>query len=483
MKATYGNIRTTADLRREIVGINTKVPLLDGSSRRYIFLDNAASTPTFRSVLRTIEEFMPWYSGVNRGLGFKAVVSTEVYNQTHRAAGEFVGADLSQNVVLFGKNTTECVNQLSRHFHFLENDIVLTTLMEHHSNDLPWRKYAKVIHSGILDDGSVDLAALRQQLKIHAGKIKLVAISGASNVTGICNPVHEVAEWAHEIGAKIFVDAAQLVAHRPVNILPNDHPQHIDFIAYSAHKLYAPFGIGVLIGPSEFFAGDTPDFVGGGTVSYVGIDEVEWTGLPHREEAGSPNVVGAVALSESIAMLRSVGMQAIADHEHHLLEYAIPKMEKLPGVLIYGPVRNVKNKVGVIPFNIEDMDHSLVATILSTEGGVGVRNGNFCAQVYMRALLHVSQEDEKMKRASRCDSPILPGMVRASFGCYNNEEDVDIFLDMLDRVCRKEYRGRYSIDPLSGMYVAEGFNIQPAEYFQRLRKLEEGTLIAEAGTL
>lgn len=457
---------TLSDLRPDIVGLNSKVPLLDGTERRYVFLDNAASTPTFRTVLKRIEEFMPWYSGVHRGMGFKALLATNVYDETHRVAGRFVGADLSRNLVVFGRNTTDSINQLAKHFHFTVDDIVISTLMEHHSNDLPWRKHARVIHVGILPDGSVDLHELRSELRNHAGRIRLVAVSGASNVTGICNPIHEIAEWSHAVGARIFVDAAQLVAHRGVDILPNDHSQHIDFIAYSAHKLYAPFGVGVLVGPAEFFAAGEPDVVGGGTVAYVGIEDVEWGSLPQREEAGSPNVVGAVALAESISILTCVGMQTIAEHEQHLLEYALARLKKMPGVRIYGPTENLSNKVGVIPFNVDGMDHALVATILSTEGGIGVRNGNFCAQPYMRKLLNVSAEEEKLKRAARCDNPILPGMVRASFGCYNNEEDIDAFLEMLGRIVRREYLGQYTVHPVTGLYAAKGYEVAAHKHFR-----------------
>jgi selenocysteine lyase/cysteine desulfurase len=466
MKPTNGTPLTLSGLRHEIVGIDTKVPLLDGSERRYVFLDNAASTPTFRSVLKCVEDFMPWYSGVHRGTGFKAVVATNVYDQAHRLAGEFVGADLGSNVVLFGKNTTECINILAYRFQFKPNDVVVSTSVEHHSNDLPWRKHCTVIHVGINTDGSINLQELRDALKAYKGRVRLVAVSGASNVTGICSPIHEIAAWAHAEGAKIFVDVAQLAPHRPINILPNNNPQHIDFVAYSAHKMYAPFGIGVLIGPRDFFDKGEPNHVGGGTVSYVGADEVEWTSPPQKDEAGSPNVVGAVALAEALTMLRAVGMDTIARHEQNLLEYAIPRMKKINGLRLYGPTEDVSGKVGVIPFTIDGMDHALVATILSVEGGVGVRNGNFCAQPYMRKLLGVSPEEEKEKRAARCDNPALPGMVRASFGCYTNEEDIAIFLEALEKIARRQYRGTYTVDPITGMYRVKGYTVDASKHFR-----------------
>jgi selenocysteine lyase/cysteine desulfurase len=466
MQPSNGTPLTFAALRSNVLGIDHQVPLLNGTFRRYVFLDNAASTPTFRRVMQRMEEFLPWYSGVHRGVGFKAVLSTNVYEQAHHAAGEFVGADPRANTVIFVKNSTEALNKITHYARFGPDDIVLATGMEHHSNDLPWRKVCRVVHAGILPDGSVDVPALKRALAAHAGKVKFVAVTGAANVTGICNPIHDIAEWAHEAGAKIVVDAAQLVPHRPVNVLPNDDPRHLDFLVYSAHKMYAPFGIGVLVGPRDFFEGHEPDIVGGGTVGYVGFDEVEWAGLPQKEEAGSPNVVGAVALAEAINILRGVGMAGIAAHEQQLLAYALTKMKKIPGVRIYGPTEDLTDKVGVIPFAVAGMDHALVATILSAEGGIGVRNGNFCAQPYMRKLLNVSQEEEKASRASRCDAPMLPGLVRASFGCYTNEEDIDIFVEALEKIAHSQYEGTYTIHPETGMYMVEGYDIDASRYFR-----------------
>ena len=167
------------DLRREIVGINTRVPLLDGRETPYVFLDNAASTPAFKGVLRAIEEFLPWYSGVHRGTGFKSLLATDVFDAAHDAVGDFVGADLATNVVIFTKNTTECVNKLSNRFCFVPGDVVVTTMMEHHSNDLPWRKNASMIHIGVTADGHLDVAALKSVLTRERGRVKLVAVSGA----------------------------------------------------------------------------------------------------------------------------------------------------------------------------------------------------------------------------------------------------------------------------------------------------------------
>jgi selenocysteine lyase/cysteine desulfurase len=458
------------ELRDDIVGIDTMVPTLDGSQRRYVFLDNAASTPTFRRVLKCIEEFLPWYSGVHRGTGYKSIVATDAFDRAHDICGTFVGADLEANCVIFTKNTTEAVNKLSNRFNFQPDDVVITTLMEHHSNDLPWRKNATVVHVGVHDDGHLDLAAMKAAIETHKGNLKLVALNGASNITGICSPVHDIARWTHDADARVFVDAAQLAPHRPINILPNDHREHIDFIAYSAHKMYAPFGTGVLIGPKNFFEGGTPDVVGGGVVTAVTENDAYWAAPPHKDEAGSPNVIGAVALAEAIQVLLSVGMDEIAAHERRLLEYTYPRIKNIKGIHLYGPTERFDDKVGVVTFNIEGMPDSLVAAILGAEAGVGVRNGCFCAHPYVKRMLKITpaQDEYFTRRMIAGDKSDMPGMVRASFGCYTNEADVDALLEILERSARGEYTGKYVQEKSSGGFHAEGFDVHVRACFSFL---------------
>jgi cysteine desulfurase/selenocysteine lyase len=460
MKPDNAKSLTLKDLRKDIVGIDTMVPSLDGTERRYVFLDNAASTPTFRSVLRYIEEFMPWYSGVHRGTGIKSIVATKLYDHAHDIIGEFVGADLKTNVVILVKNSTEAINKLGNRLNLTKDDIIITTAMEHHSNDLPWRKHCRVIHIEVEADGHLKLDDLRSALKTHKGRIKLVAINGSSNITGICNPIHDIARWTHEAGALIFVDAAQLVPHRRVDVLPNNDPSHIDFIAFSAHKMYAPFGTGVLIGSRAVFEQGEPEMVGGGVVTAVSLDEVYWSGPPDKDEAGSPNVVGAIALAKAITMLEEVGMDVIASHETELLEYAYGKMKKIPGIVLYGPTNNLQNKVGVIAFNIAGMHHALAAAIFGNEGGIGLRNGCFCAHPYVKRLLGISPEEDRKLTAEMVsgNKAAIPGLVRASLGCYSNEEDLDLFIAMLKRVASGNYLGTYTLNPASGTFSAGGFS-------------------------
>lgn len=197
------------NLRDRILGIDRQVPLLDGSLVPYVNLDNAASTPPLLDVMQTIERFMPYYSSVHRGTGFKSRLSTVAYDQAHEIIGRFVGADLSSNTVIFGKNATEALNKLSYRLLLSADSVVITTQLEHHSNDLPWRGRAKVVHVRATPEGRLDEEDFDRKLDKYAGRVALVAVAGASNVTGFLQPIHRLAHKAHVVGARIVVDAAQ----------------------------------------------------------------------------------------------------------------------------------------------------------------------------------------------------------------------------------------------------------------------------------
>jgi cysteine desulfurase/selenocysteine lyase len=464
------NCRLTIENAREnIVGIDVQVPLLDGSFRTYVNFDNAASTPSLRPVLDKVNEFMDWYSSVHRGTGFKSQVSTEVYDAAHRVVCEFVGADPATHTVIFGKNSTEALNKLARRLSLAPDDVVLTTLMEHHSNDLPWRNVARTEHVDIDEEGALDEAHLDHLLDKYAGRVRLVAVTGASNVSGYINPVHRIAEKAHAAGAEILVDAAQLAPHRAVDMRPEDDPGHLDYVVLSAHKMYAPYGTGALIGRRDTFLQGAPDMVGGGVVEIVTVDDVAWTGLPDKEEAGSPNVVGAVALAKTMLCLQEIGLDALADHEARLTARLLEGLARIDGVRVYGitdPARAVE-KVGVVPLNVEGMSHYLVAAILSAEGGIGVRNGCFCAHPYLLRLLGVSQGQARAHQNEVHEGikAHLPGLVRVSFGCYNSEAEVDWFIEVLDKIARHEYTGRYEQDLASGAFWPQGYAPQMDDYF------------------
>lgn len=456
-------------VRENIVGIDKKVPVLGGSMRTYTNLDNAASTPSLRPVFDKVTEFMEWYSSIHRGTGFKSQVSTHAYEEAHEIALRFVGADPEANTAVFGKNATESLNKLARRIPFQHDDLVLTSIMEHHSNDLPWRAVTNVKHIQVDNEGALDLEHLDSLLREHAGHVRLVVVTGASNVTGYINPIHQIAEKVHRGGAEIVVDAAQLAPHRAIDMRPDDDPGHIDYLVTAAHKMYAPFGASTLIGKKETFLQGDPDLVGGGTVDIVTVDRVKWAGLPDREEAGSPNVVGAIAQAKTMLSLQEIGMDAIAAHEAELTAYLLKKLAGVEGVKVYGitdPARAAE-KVGVIPITVAGKSHYLVAAVLSLEGAIGVRNGCFCAHPYLFRLLNLSPEESKsyQQQIINNNRSQLPGLVRISFGMYNNEEDVDWLIEMLERIVRDEYKGEYVQDPVRGEFWAKGYQANPEEYF------------------
>ena len=356
--------------RARTVGLGQEVPLLDGRLVPYVSLDNAASTPPLRDVVDAVQRFLPYYSSVHRGAGFKSRVSTAAYHDAHETLARFVGAETTTNTVVFGKNTTEAINKLAFRYPLGRRSVVLSTAMEHHSNDLPWRGRATVVRATVTPEGRVDEDDVDRLLAAYGERIALMTVSGASNVTGFVQPVHRLARKAHAVGAAILVDAAQLAPHRRIDVRPDDDPEHLDFVALSGHKMYAPFGTGVLVGRRDIFLQGAPEYQGGGTVDIVTPDEVHWAGLPDREEAGSPNVVGAVATAAAARALMDTGMENVERHEAWLTTYALERLQSLPGISLYGATdpHRTHDRVGVIAFNLAAIHHALVAAILGYEG-------------------------------------------------------------------------------------------------------------------
>lgn len=458
------DLPTTLDeLRRQVVGLGQRVPLLDGSTRPYVNFDNAASTPALGYVKGKVVEFLEWYSSVHRGAGYKSLVSTHAYERAHALVADFVGADPAAHCVIFGKNTTEAINILASSMALTPDDVIITTASEHHSNDLPWRPRATVAYVMPDEEGTISLESLAELLDRYANRVKLVTTTGASNVTGFLPPIHEMAELAHDHGARILVDCAQLVAHRAIDMGGLEARTHLDFVAISGHKMYAPFGTGALIGPRDFLAGSAPAQRGGGTIEIVTLDEVHWAAPPERYEAGSPNVVGAVALAASIRALSAVGMDRIASHESQLTEHALRRLKRVPNVHLYGPTdpSRTEDRLGVISFAVEGVPHAKVAAILSMEGGIGVRSGCFCAHPYVLRLLNLSDEtyETYKQQVLNHDRSTLPGLVRVSFGCYNTPEEIDHLIEMLERVATGDWQGEYVVDRGSGSYFPRGFEM------------------------
>ena len=446
--------------KERMVGLDQRVPLFDGRLAPYINLDNAATTPPLREVVDAIERFLPYYSSVHRGTGFKSRVSTAVYEEAHDTIARFVGADTAGNTVIFGKNTTEAINKLAFRYPLTRRNVVLSTEMEHHSNDLPWRGRAEVVRARVTRGGRLDEDDIDRLLATYGDRIALLAVSGASNVTGFVQPIHRLARKAHAVGARILVDAAQLAPHRRIDVRADDDPEHLDYVVISAHKMYAPFGTGALVGRRDTFQQGAPEYQGGGMVEIVTPVHVHWAGLPDREEAGSPNVVGAVAMAAAARTLSDAGMDSVARHEAVLTAYALEQMRSIPGVTVYGQSNpgEDEDRVGVVAFNVGALHHALVAAVLGYEAGIGVRSGCFCAQQYVGRLLGLAEPEQARWQREHLggDRSRRPGMVRMSLGAYNTFEDVDALVDMVRRIMRDDYQGQYYQSPDTGDYRMAG---------------------------
>jgi selenocysteine lyase/cysteine desulfurase len=416
-----------------MLGADTEVACADGRTVRYVNLDNAASTPVMAEVWSAVEAFVPWYSSVHRGSGAKSQFATAEYEGAREVVARFVGARPSDGVV-FVRNTTEATNLLAAALP--AGTRVLSSLTEHHANMLPWRRH-DVRLLPITRSPEELLEACERALR--AERIDLVAVTGASNVTGEVWPVAELAELAHRHGAELFVDAAQLAPHRAIDMARSG----IDHLAFSGHKLYAPFGSGALVGRLR---DGGPLLAGGGAIRLVTTEDVIWADAPDRFEAGSPNVIGVVALAAACRALLALGMDAVAAHERSLAIRLRTGLERVPGLeLLTQWAPGTVDRVGVATFNLAGYRDPLLAAILGAEHGIGVRHGCFCAHPLMTHLLGVPDAEARRLhaelRAGR--EPQLPGAVRASLGLGSTAEDVDRLVAALHEIAAHGPRSSY----------------------------------------
>lgn len=410
-----------------LVGDGTAVPCIDGSDRPYVNLDFAASTSALPEVVEAVARFVPGYSSVHRGAGFKSRESTAAYESARTTALAFCGDRTTDDVAILCRNTTEAINQLAYRLRFEPDEVVLTTVVEHHANLLPWGRVARRRYVECGRDGSFGVDDVIEGLDASPSP-RLLALTGASNVTGWLPSLPAIVEAAHARGVPVFLDAAQLAPHRPL-------PAEVDYLAFSGHKIYAPYGTGVLVGPRATFSSGDPFLAGGGAVDLVDLDEVVWTEPPDREEAGSPNVVGAVALGAALETIGRIGWEAIGAHEAALAERLRSGLAGIDGVSLLGPALGTET-LAIGTFVVEGVPHALVAARLSAEWGIGVRHGCFCAHPYLIRLLGLSAAEILAYRSSVLagDHRAVPGAVRASCGISTTAADVDALLAALRSV-------------------------------------------------
>ena len=432
--------------RPRLVGDGQVVPLVGGGARRYVNLDYAASTPALEEVAAAVAGLLPWYSSVHRGAGFKSQVSTSLYEAAREAIRAFLGVR-PRDTVLFTRNTTDSVNLLSESLP--DGTAVITFAVEHHANLLPWRR-GRVEHLPVPAGPDQLFESLETALRRRGAGPTLVAVTGASNVTGEIWPVAEVASLAHRFGARVFVDAAQLAPHAPIDMSALD----VDYLAASGHKMYAPFGAGILAGRADWLSAGPPYLRGGGAVRFVTVADVEWAPLPDREEAGSPNVAGAVAMGVAAEVLGRTGMAVLAAEERELQAYARERLAAIDGLELYTTWAASMPRIGLLTFNLLGFHHSELAAILSAEHGIGVRHGCFCAHPLLLHLLRVGdgQADDLRDAIRRGEHPALPGAVRISMGLGTTRADLDAAADALEAIATEGPRWHYLVSPATGEY-------------------------------
>ena len=418
---------TIDNIRDYVIGLDEPVELSDGSKTVAINFDNAATTPALAPVADEISKQLLSYGSIGRGASQKSSHSTELYKATREKVVRFVGGDPETYTCFYVNNTTDGLNKLASALITDENMTVLTTRIEHHSNDLSWRERCNVIYAEVDDLGRVRYDEIERLL--NENHVDIVSVSAASNVTGYVTDVHRIAKLAHEHGALMVVDGAQIVAHRAFSMLGETPEENIDFLAFSAHKMYSPYGGGAVVGLMDVLNEHMPEVYGGGTIRIVRDEEQTYTSAPAKYEAGSPNYPAVVGLGKAIDVLEEVGFDAIQAHEQVLMQKMIEGLKQIDGVMLYGDCEHYDDRVGVITFRVQDVNSDVLANQISGLGGVAIRRGAFCAHPYVWRLLGIT--DEEADFYNECTDSNTPGLIRISFGIYNTEEEVDRFLEML----------------------------------------------------
>lgn len=437
-----------------VIGTGTHVPLKTGGQTPITLLNNAATTPPFKKTMKYLETFLQSYGTFHRGAGVFAARTTDAMEHALGTIRSFIGVADDQTL-LFTKNTSEAVNMLARILALTPHDVVLTSDIEHTSNFLPWKynSAATVVTIASHDDGSLSLDDYRDKIKEYGTRVKLVALTGASNLTGYVPHLPTLADTAHSVGAIFFVDAAQLAPHRPINMQRDG----IDALAFSAHKVYAPFGVGVLALPKKFLY-RIPTDPGGGSIDMLSNTDIFWAPSADRHQSGTWNVTGIVALAKSIEVLLEVGWQNVLTHEKELVKYAVQKFLCVPGIKLFVQPKQYteEHRIGTFPFLLDEYHHAHLAAILEHEYGIEVRAGTICNHRLVRRWLAIDdtqqkQIEHKIKEGDRLASY---GIVRASLGIHNTKEDIDRLVQALTNIHANGPKLKYVAIPEEERFVA-----------------------------
>ncbi|MFC3987186.1 aminotransferase class V-fold PLP-dependent enzyme [Actinoplanes siamensis] len=396
-----------------MIGDDLKTELPGGETVRFTYLDYAASAPCVRAAAEAVAELLPRYGSVHRGTGVRSQTSTVAYELARDVVAEFVGARPGDEVI-FTRNTTDSLNLLARALPGGTRTILFEG--EHHANLLPWPDPVRLPAPSSPEQALAAVSAVIDERCV-------LAVTGASNVTGEIWPVRELADIAHASGARVVVDAAQLAPHRPVGL----DDLGADYLAFSGHKLYAPFGAGVLAGRADWLDAAEPYLYGGGASATVGDrpGDLTWAVGPARHEGGTPNLLGAAAIAAVCAALLVADRDALHRREQDLLARLRDGLDGVPEQSLFGPDHP---RVGIVSLALGRHDPARIAHRLGREHGIGVRAGQFCAHPLVRRLLDAD-------RADGCTAPGA-GLLRASFGLGSTTEDIDRFTGALADVLR-----------------------------------------------
>jgi cysteine desulfurase/selenocysteine lyase len=409
-------------LRYDIEAIRADFPILQRrvNGHPLVYLDNAATSQKPRQVIDALVQYYEFTNAnVHRGLHTLAEEATEAYESARAKVARFIGAEPES--VVFTRNTTEAINLVAYAWglaNLKSGDRIVLSEMEHHSNIVPWQLIARITGAHLhyvpfTPEGELDMDALDEALRYEP---KLVAITHVSNVLGTINPVEEITRKAHAVGAKVLVDGAQAVPHKPVDVAQIG----CDFYAFSGHKMLAPTGIGALYARRELLE-EMPPFLGGGSmIRRVTHEYSTWADIPTKFEAGTPNIADGIAFGAAVDYLQQVGIEAIQQHEQRLTAEALRLLEAEEDIVIYGP-RDPRRRCGLVSFNFKHVHPHDVAQILDKRG-IAIRAGHHCCQLIMRRL-------------------DVTATARASFYLYNTMEEIHAFVGALDDV-RKVF-GKY----------------------------------------
>jgi len=392
----------------------------------YTYLDNAASTPPLKTVLESVQNFLLTYGSVHRGAGKHSEISTDRYESARKTIGKFINARQGRDVVIFTANTTDAINRTVLLYPWQKGDAVLISDIEHSSNLLPWLKMTKVITFNTNIDYQITPKIIDDQLYYHP-EIRIVAIAGASNLTGQVIPIKDIYNICRKYNVHLLIDASQLAPHYPVSL------DDCDLLAFSGHKMYAPFGIGVLAGRTEILMHTGLAPTGGGNVYYVHpVKGPAYKNTPWRHEIGTPNSLGAIAMAAAAETLQQhIGWNKIIDHNQNLTQYFIKHLTNIPGINLYFPIeRLVKQGIPHTPiavFDIQGIPSAVVGKILSQEN-IAVRCGTFCLYRLIERVKNISLEEREIiyreQIVNHYDLPDRYHLIRASGGLMTTEEDI-----------------------------------------------------------